>query len=67
LWFTEFQYGGTGKIGRITTAGKISYFPLPTTGNGPTSITFGTNHTLWFIEVEVANPYGKNAKIGYLV
>src|SRR5207247_1700618 len=67
LWFTEFQYGGTGKIGRITTAGKISDFPLPTSGNGPTSITFGTDHTLWFIEVEVADPYGKNAKIGQLV
>jgi len=67
LWFSEFQYGGTGKIGRITTAGKISVFPLPTTGNGPTSITFGTDHTLWFIEVEVADPYGKNAKIGHLV
>jgi virginiamycin B lyase len=67
LWFTAFQYGGTGKIERITTAGKISDFPLPTSGNGPTSITFGTDHTLWFIEVEVADPYGKNAKIGHLV
>ena len=67
LWFTEFQYGGTGKIGRITTAGTISDFTLPTSGNGPTSITFGTDRTLWFIEVEFADPYGKNAKIGHLV
>ena len=67
LWFSEFQYGGTGKIGRITTEGKISDFTLPTSGNGPTSITFGADHTLWFIEVEVADPYGKNAKIGHLV
>jgi len=73
LWFTEFQYDKTGttagKIGSITTAGNISYFPLPTSNNSPTSITFGTDHTLWFIEVEVtaADPYGKNGKIGHLV
>jgi streptogramin lyase len=73
LWFTEFQYGVTGttagKIGSITTAGKISYFPLPTSSNSPTSITFGTDHTLWFIEVEITptDPYGKNGKIGHLV
>ncbi|HWZ17272.1 MAG TPA: hypothetical protein VNW73_00590, partial [Ktedonobacteraceae bacterium] len=59
--------GGTGKIGQITTEGKISDYPLPTSGNVPTSITFGTDHTLWFIEVESADPYGKNAKIGHLV
>jgi streptogramin lyase len=73
LWFTEFQYVVTGttagKIGRITTAGKISYFPLPTSSNSPTSITFGTDHTLWFIEVEITStdPNGKNGKIGHLV
>ena len=73
LWFTEFQYDETGttagQIGRITTAGKISGFPLPTSSNSPTSITFGTDHTLWFIEVEVTptNPNGKNGKIGHLV
>jgi len=73
LWFTEFQYNETGttagKIGRISTAGKISDFPLPTASNSPISITFGTDHTLWFIEVEVTptNPNGKNGKIGHLV
>ena len=73
LWFTEFQYGVTGttagKIGRITTAGKISDFPLPTSSDSPTSITFGTDHTLWFIEVEITptDPSGKNGKIGHLV
>jgi virginiamycin B lyase len=73
LWFTEFQYSVTGasagKIGSITTAGKISDFPLPTSGYVPTSITFGTDHTLWFIEVEVtvSDPSGKNGKIGHLV
>ncbi len=73
LWFTEFQYGVTGttagKIGSITTAGKISYFPLPRSSNSPTSITFATDHTLWFIEVEITptDPSGKNGKIGHLV
>ena len=73
LWFTEFQYDKTGttagKIGSITTAGKISYFPLPTASNSPTSITFGTDHTLWFIEVEVTptDPSGTNGKIGHIV
>ena len=73
LWFTEFQYNETGttagQIGRITTAGKISGFPLPTASNSPTSITFGTDHTLWFVEIEVTptDPNGKNGKIGHLV
>jgi len=73
LWFTAFQYGVTGaeagKIENITTAGKLSDFPLPTTSYVPTSITFGTDQTLWFIEVEVtvSDPSGKNGKIGHLV
>src|SRR5579864_2999107 len=50
LWFTEFQYDATGttagQIGRITTAGQISGYPLPTSSNSPTSLTFGTDHTL---------------------
>src|SRR5260370_1194034 len=73
LWFDEFQYSRTGTtaagIGRITTAGNISDFPLPTSSNSPTSITFGTDHTLWFIAIEVTptDPNGKNGKIGHLV
>lgn len=73
LWFTQYQFDKTGttagKIGRITTTGKISYFPLPTSSNSPTSITFGTDHTLWFIEVEISStdPNGINGKIGHLV
>jgi virginiamycin B lyase len=73
LWFTEFQYSATGttagEIGRITTAGKMSGFPLPTASNSPISITFGADHTLWFIEVKVTptDPNGTNGKIGHLV
>jgi streptogramin lyase len=73
LWFTAFQYGvmgaEAGKIGRITTAGKLSDFSLPASSYVPTSITFGKDHTLWFSEVEVtaSDPNGKNGKIGHLV
>ena len=67
LWFAEFQYGKTGKIARMTPTGKINEYTLPTSGNGPISITFGKDHTLWFTEVEVADPFGKNGKIGHLI
>ena len=73
LWFTAFQYSATGattgKIESITTAGKLSDFPLPITSYVPTSITFVKDHTLWFIEVEITstNPIGKNGKIGHLI
>jgi streptogramin lyase len=36
LWFTE---AGTNKIGRITAAGVITEFPVPTAGSSPTDIT----------------------------
>src|SRR5438128_1529458 len=32
LWFTEFN---GNKIGRITTAGVITEFPIPTSNSGP--------------------------------
>jgi virginiamycin B lyase len=44
LWFTEYaRYG----IGRITTLGDISEFPLPP-GTSPAGITAGTDGALWF-------------------
>lgn len=46
LWFTE---QGASKIGRITTAGVITEFPLPA-GTGPTRITSGPDGNLWFSE-----------------
>jgi virginiamycin B lyase len=42
LWFTE-----TFKIGRITTTGTITEFPLPA-GNGAAGITVGPDGALWF-------------------
>jgi virginiamycin B lyase len=47
LWFTEY---GTDKIGRITTAGAFTEFPLPTAKAYPSSIVVGTDGALWFSE-----------------
>src|SRR5260370_19901113 len=60
LWFTEYD---TNQIGRITTAGLITKFPLPTSF-GPTSrfepfgITAGPDGNLWFTEVN-RSPIGR--------
>jgi virginiamycin B lyase len=40
-------------IGQITTAGAITMFPLPEAGTGPTTITSGPEHSLWFTEAPV--------------
>lgn len=57
LWFTEPSYN---KIGRITTAGVISEFDLPTSGGFPSSIAVGPDGTLWFTE-EIGNKIGRAA------
>ena len=46
LWFTE----GGGKIGRITTAGYITEYPVLTSGSNPLGITVGPDGKLWFTE-----------------
>jgi hypothetical protein len=46
LWFTT---GFDQKIGRITTAGVITLFPLPQVGT-PMDITTGSDGALWFTE-----------------
>ncbi len=54
LWFTEVAtidvriYTSLGKIARITTAGAISEFPLPTPNDYPRYITAGPDGNLWF-------------------
>jgi virginiamycin B lyase len=45
LWFTEPT---ANKIGRITTAGQITEYPLPGTLSGPRGITVGADSALWF-------------------
>jgi hypothetical protein len=47
LWFTE---NGGNKIARITTAGVITEFPIPTADSNPTGITAGPDGALWFAE-----------------
>jgi len=58
VWFTEIipnaQNGSvtiTGKIGRITPAGHISEFPVPTRSN-LLGITAGPDSNLWFTELQ---------------
>lgn len=47
MWFTE---SNSNKIGRITTKGKITEYPIPTASATPQGITEGPDGNLWFIE-----------------
>jgi streptogramin lyase len=46
LWYTA--YGGA--IGKITTAGKSTLYPIPTPKSDPCGITLGPDGNLWFTE-----------------
>ncbi len=52
LWFSEAintsPYNVTGRIARITPAGVITEFPIPSQFNSPDGITTGPDHALWF-------------------
>jgi virginiamycin B lyase len=58
LWFTEASCVREqssrcivgNKIGRITTAGAVTEFTIPSDGSGPHSITTGPDGALWFTE-----------------
>jgi virginiamycin B lyase len=47
LWFAG---SGGNCIGRITTSGAITEFPLPTPGSFPLDIVTGPDGALWFTE-----------------
>jgi virginiamycin B lyase len=47
LWFT---LTGNGTVGRMTTAGAFTEFPVPTAGAFPFEITVGPDGALWFTE-----------------
>jgi virginiamycin B lyase len=47
LWFTE---NTKNKIGRITTSGEITEFPIPTPGSAPYGIAAGLDGNLYFTE-----------------
>ena len=70
LWFTEsgVQEGSQGpiggnKIGRITPAGVITEFAIPTGGSGPYEITAGPDGNLWFTE-SLGNKIGRITPAG---
>ncbi len=46
LWFTELL----GRIGRMTPAGSVTEFTIPTSGSGPQGISAGPDGALWFAE-----------------
>jgi virginiamycin B lyase len=50
LWFTERT---ANKIGRITAAGVITEYAIPTANSEPYAITAGTDGTIWFTESAV--------------
>jgi virginiamycin B lyase len=60
LWFTE---SNTNNIGRITIAGVISEFPIPTAASGPFGIVSGPDSALWFTE-EFGNKIGRITTAG---
>lgn len=67
VWFTEKGTGGGGgsKIGRITTDGVITEFPLKA-ASGPIGIVLGADGNLWFAEVYV-NKIGVMTPAGTLI
>jgi virginiamycin B lyase len=65
LWFAESSSkGGFSEIGRITTAGAITEYPLPT-GGGPELITAGPDGALWFTKA-YTNQIGRITTTGVI-
>lgn len=56
----QVRDGGT-KIGRITSAGTITEYPIPTPNSAPWDVALGPDGALWFTESE---NYRTGAKIG---
>jgi len=54
LWYTHTA----GRIGRITTGGIVSEFPLPTAAGSPQVITAGPDGNMWFTEL-MGNKIGR--------
>jgi streptogramin lyase len=50
LWFTELNT--PAKIGRLTTSGALTEFPVPTSTGAPSNITSGPDGNLWFTEFD---------------
>jgi streptogramin lyase len=50
LWFTLNRSGSCGSLGRVTTLGAVTLFPLPFPCNQPDGIVTGPDGKLWFTE-----------------
>ena len=55
VWFVAEYTGSTGSIGRITTDGQISYFPMPATSyagwkQNPLDLVVGADGNIWFVD-----------------
>ena len=62
MWFTEY---GSNRIGRVTTAGALTEFPLPRPGVGPWDIVAGPDGALWFTETtDAGNAIGRVTTAG---
>jgi virginiamycin B lyase len=48
LWFTE---GPANRIGRITTDGRITEYPVPSPNSSPYHIVSGPDGALWFTQI----------------
>ncbi len=59
LWFTDFF---SNRIGRLTTAGAITEYPLSSSLAGPLGIAAGPDGALWF--AEGGSPYDETHQIG---
>ncbi|HLG95715.1 MAG TPA: IPT/TIG domain-containing protein [Bryobacteraceae bacterium] len=60
MWFS-----GGRNIGRITTAGAVTVFPIPTSNAEGASITAGPDGAMWFTEspINSGNPFGNIGRI----
>src|SRR5215471_9255439 len=48
LWFTEFKYDAA--IGRMSTDGAVTEFPIPNRYVSPSGIAVGPDGNIWFTE-----------------
>src|SRR5712691_646208 len=53
MWFDEFW---TNRIGRLTPAGALTEFPIPTPNSGPRGIVAGPDGNMWFVESGRSRP-----------
>ncbi|HEV2032957.1 MAG TPA: hypothetical protein VGU71_01965 [Candidatus Dormibacteraeota bacterium] len=52
LWFTE---ASANRVGRMTPAGVLTEFPIPTFDSSPSAIVAGPDGNLWFVESHFRN------------